>query len=106
MRILKHGRIIASKDLPADATAEEIEAAKQELRELARRLEIAEAMVAVEAAVGQHFPEALDALKATLAAIAVGCLSDNAQPTALILVGVSGAGKTLVVMLLTPADDD
>jgi len=63
-------------------------------------------MASVEKVMRRHYPEALHALKAALAVTAVGCLNDNTQPTALIFVALSGAGKTLVVMLITPAPTD
>jgi hypothetical protein len=72
----------------------------------AAQLAIRKALQRVEAVVVQHFPEALDPLKAALAVAAVGFLKDNRQPTSLILTGRSGAGKTLVVTLITPRMDD
>jgi hypothetical protein len=63
---------------------------------------LASLMANVEGVVGSHFPEALDPLKACLAVAAVGCLADNGQPTTLILVGRSGAGKTLALSLVLP----
>jgi len=70
---------------------------------VARRV-IAAAMRMVETVIGEHFPEALDSLKAALAVAAVGCLTDNTQPTTLIFVARSGAGKTLVLSWLMPTD--
>jgi hypothetical protein len=57
----------------------------------------------VDSVVGQHFPEVVHALKAALAVIAVGCLADNLQPTTLILVGRSGAGKSMALNFLMPS---
>jgi hypothetical protein len=52
--------------------------------------------------ISKEFPEALSSLWAALAVIAVGCLSDNAQPTALIFVGESGAGKSMALDFIRP----
>jgi ABC-type glutathione transport system ATPase component len=59
-------------------------------------------MANVETVVSDHFPEVLDPLKAALAVAAVGCFSDNAQPTTLVLVGRSGAGKSMALNFLMP----
>jgi hypothetical protein len=59
----------------------------------------------VEEVVGHHFPDVLDPLKAVLAVHAVGCLADNRQPITFILVGRSGAGKTMAIDFLMPADE-
>ena len=72
----------------------------------AKRRQLAAALTTVEHVMRRHFPEALHALKAALAVIAVGCLEDNTQPTAMVFIAHSGAGKTLVVMLVTPESDD
>jgi hypothetical protein len=66
---------------------------------------IGAALKRVEGAVGAHYPEALDPVKAALPIVAVGALADNRQPTSLIFVARSGAGKSLVVSLLIPEDD-
>jgi hypothetical protein len=66
------------------------------------RRRVAEAMARVETLVAQHFPEVLDPLKGALAVVAVGSLGDNTQPTSLIFVGRSGAGKTMVLDFLMP----
>jgi hypothetical protein len=58
-----------------------------------------------EGVVSQHFADVLNALKAALAVIAVGCLADNRQPTTLILVGRSGAGKSMALNFLMPRDE-
>jgi hypothetical protein len=63
-------------------------------------------MKKVEAVVGGCFPEALNALKAALAVVAVGCIADNQQPTTLILLGRSGAGKSLALNFLIPESGD
>jgi hypothetical protein len=67
---------------------------------------VARAMVRVQAVVGRHFPEALDAVRAALAVVAVGCLRGNTYPTTLIFVGKSGAGKTLALGFLLPTPGD
>lgn len=66
--------------------------------------ELASAMDEVETAVGTHFPEVLDSLNACLAIATVGCFSDNAQPTTLILVAPAGAGKTMALNFMMPAN--
>ena len=66
---------------------------------------IVAAMREVERVVGRYFPEALDPLKAALAVVVVGCLSDNAQPTTLMLVGAPGAGKTLPLSWMFPPEE-
>src|SRR5437870_6432126 len=70
------------------------------------QLAIRKALKRVEEVVGEHFPEALDPLKAALAVAAIGGFADNAQPITLIFIGRSGAGKTLVLNLMLPDDDD
>src|SRR5262245_36050298 len=67
---------------------------------------IAKLMREVEVVVSQYFPEALDVLKAALAVVAVGCIADNQQPTTLVLVAPSGAGKSMSLNFLTPDDKD
>jgi hypothetical protein len=62
-------------------------------------------MKKVEAVVGGCFPEALNALKAALAVVAVGCIADNQQPTTLVLVARSGAGKSMALNFLMPQDE-
>ena len=59
-------------------------------------------MARVEAVVGQHFPEALDPVKAALAVAAVGCLRDNEQPTTLIFVAPASAGKSMALNFMMP----
>lgn len=68
--------------------------------------ELAKAMARVETVVGRYFPEALDSVRAALAVCAVGCFSDNSQPTAVHLVGSPGAGKTLPLEFMMPEGDD
>ena len=63
-------------------------------------------MSKVETVVSDHFPEVLDPLKAALAVAAVGCLIDNAQPTTLVLVGRSVAGKSMALNFLMPKGKD
>ncbi len=65
----------------------------------------ATAMARVEAVVGEHFPEALDAIKVELAVVAAGCLKGS-PPTTLIFTGESGSGKSLACMLLFPDEGD
>ena len=70
------------------------------------QLAIRKALKRVEEGLGEHFPEALDPLKAALAVAAVGCLSDNAQPTTLILIARPGAGKSMALNFMMPDGDD
>lgn len=63
-------------------------------------------MARAQNVVKQHFPEALDAVRAALAVVAVGCLRGNTYPTTLIFVGKSGAGKTLALGFLLPNPGD
>lgn len=58
----------------------------------------------VETVAASTFPELFLPVKAALAVAAIGCLKDNTQPTALVFVGPSGAGKTLAVRALMPKD--
>src|SRR5262245_13207199 len=67
--------------------------------------DIAARMRRVEDVVGHHFPDVLDPLRAVLAVHAVGCLADNRQPITLLLVGPSGAGKTIAIDFLKTADE-
>jgi hypothetical protein len=95
--------VVARTPLPDDAAPQDIEDARTRLRVQAEQgRAISEAMVEVGRVVGAHFPEALDPLKAALAVISVGCLVDNTQPTTLILVARSGAGKSLALNFLMP----
>jgi hypothetical protein len=68
-----------------------------------RRQTVAGAMAAVETITGRHFPDLVDAVKACLAVAAVGCLSDNAQPTTVIFVAPPSAGKSMALNFLMPA---
>lgn len=67
--------------------------------------DIATAMARVKAVVGQHFPEALDPVKAALAVAAVGCLKDNEQPTTLIFVAPASAGKSMALNFMMPVSE-
>src|SRR5262245_27472515 len=96
------GEVLGREPLAADATAEDVQRATGRL---AKHL-LAPALGRVEAVVSSHFPETLEPLKAALAVGAVGCLPDNAQPTTLNFIARSGAGKTLVLSWLLPADED
>jgi hypothetical protein len=62
-------------------------------------------MANVERVVGQHFPAALDPVKAALAVAAVGCLRDNEQPTTLIFVAPASAGKSMALNFLMPESE-
>jgi hypothetical protein len=75
--------------------------------ELARKEErhrcfIAQILDIGMAPVAEHFPDLVDRVKAALAVAALVCFLDVTQPTTLIFVGRSGAGKTLPLTFLTP----
>lgn len=78
--------------------------ARKKVRSFQPPCPLAGAMRRVEKVVNEHFPEALNPLKAALAVAAVGCIKDNEQPTTLIFVAGPGAGKTLALSFLTPSD--
>lgn len=65
-----------------------------------------EAMSRVEAVIGEHFPEVLGPVKAALAVAAVGCFSDNEQPTTLVLLAPASAGKSMGLNFMTPTGTD
>src|SRR5262245_14291964 len=88
---------------PAESVQATVGGTEQRLQGV--RDKIAVLMRRVEEVVGQHFADALNALKAALGIIAIGCLADNRQPTTLILVGRSGAGKSMALNFLMPRDD-
>jgi hypothetical protein len=63
--------------------------------------DICDAMQRVETTVGRHYPDALAAVKATLAITAAGCLVVHPRPLALMLIGHAGVGKTMILDFLT-----
>lgn len=65
---------------------------------------VAEKMEHVEKVVGVHFPDVLGPVKAALAVAAVGCFSDNEQPTTLVLIAPASAGKSMGLNFMTPID--
>jgi hypothetical protein len=101
------GEVVARTPLPDNATTEDWEAARVRLRVQAERgRAIAQAMARVDLVIAAHFPEAVDPLKAALGVTAVGCLADNVQPTTLVLVARSGAGKSMALNFLIPEGQD
>lgn len=92
----------------SDSTPAEIAVAKtadSTPLDVARCEPIADAMARVERVVGEHFPAAVEPVKAALAVAAVGCLSDNRQPTTLIFVAPASAGKSMCLNFMMPSGD-
>jgi hypothetical protein len=107
------GDPVAPTALPDDDRPSEKEKEKEKKAtyarlgdQVGRRHSIADAMARVERIVGTYYPEALDPLKAALAVAAVGCFSDNTQPTTLVLVARSGAGKSMALNFLMPQSEN
>src|SRR5579862_1490633 len=64
--------------------------------------ELAAALTEVERVVGAHYPDRLNALKASLAVVAHNCFADHPQPISLVKIARAGAGKTMEVSWLLP----
>ncbi len=64
--------------------------------------EMAAAMAEVERVVGAHYPDRVDALKASLAVVAHNSFADHPQPISLVKIARAGAGKTMEVSWLLP----
>lgn len=65
-------------------------------------VEARQALEEMERVIGQHYPDLLAPVKASLAAVMSGSFGDNTQPIAQVLVGPSGAGKSRVLDLVMP----
>lgn len=80
---------------------------KRQSRDLkALRSTLRDAMTDLETLLLADLPDLVNPVKAALAVVAVACLKDNAQPTTLIFVAPSGAGKSMALSLLMPEDGD
>ena len=67
---------------------------------------LAQRMEALQALITEHYPDALHTVRMVLGIVATSCIRGNQYPTPVILVGPTSAGKTLVIEMLFPTDDD